>query len=323
MAGARDPADPVLACGEVRTCLLQNSRALPPRDAAELLRLRPDERVRLSERPNAHAVSPDVLTGVDCRLPAASGARVRAVGTVVTRATLTEGRVLQVAAHFRCPRAGLDRRQPWAHHLTRPGVVEPFGTLPVRAVVDGFLTDVRQAGEPDLGAIAERLLARLLRDGLLDQRAPFKSRRTRLRWAALRASDGDGPSIARFTLAENGLRTVELRVPEGIEPSAVVGLCEDLALHDWLLSTLVHLVERSRLGSSKEHDAVSALRPAVHHLLHLWMPNARVHASLGSLWEVLEREPGFTRQWQTLVQRIRDHLSLLAVALPRDVLADN
>jgi hypothetical protein len=322
VGGARDPAEPILACGEVRTCLLQNSRALPPRGAAELLRLRPDERVRLSERPNAYAVSPDILTGVDCRLPTVSGARVRAVGTVVTRATLTEGRVLQVTAHFRSPGEGPDRRQPWAHHLVRPGVVEPFGTLPGRAIADGFLASGRQPGEPDLGAIAERLLGRLLRHHLLDQRAPFKSRHTRLRWAALPAEDGAGPSIARFTLAENGLRTMAVRLPDGIGSDGVVALCEDLALHDWLLSTLAHLVERSRLDSANERDAVSALRPAVHHLVHLWMPNARVHNSLGSLWEVLEREPGFTRQWQTLVQRIRDHLSLLAVSLPRDVLAD-
>jgi hypothetical protein len=52
----------------------------------------------------------------------------------------------------------------------------------------------------------------------------------------------------------------------------------------------------------------------VEHLLHLWMPGARVDRSLAPLWDVLEREPGFTRQWRTLVRRIRDQLALLQVA---------
>lgn len=86
-----DIAAPVLACGEVRTCLLPAFQALDSRTAAQLLRLRADERVRVSERPNLYALSPDVLTGVDCPLPTANGARVRAVGTVAARAALTEG----------------------------------------------------------------------------------------------------------------------------------------------------------------------------------------------------------------------------------------
>ncbi|MBQ0985064.1 hypothetical protein KBZ10_11150 [Streptomyces sp. F63] len=315
-----DSGETVLVCGEVRTCLLQTFASLPAAAAGELLRIRADERVRISERPNLHAVSPDVLTGVDCRLPTATGARVRAVGTVAARAVLTEGRVLQSTAYFRCPGRGAEPRRPWGHYLVRPGVVEPLGRLPARAVADGVLADRRLPGELDLGAISERLLGDLLRHPLLDQRPPFKSRRTRLRWAALRARDGDGPSIERFTLAEDGLRTVELRLPERTEPAACAGLCEDLALHDWLLTTLVRMVERSRLGSVDGHEAVMALRPAVDHLLHLWMPRARVDTTLGPLWEVLEREPGFTRQWRTLVQRIRDQLALQAIPLLREAL---
>ncbi|NBM18400.1 SCO2521 family protein [Streptomyces sp. GC420] len=313
MTGPGDGEATVLICGEVRTGLLQTFQSLDGQAAERLLRLRADERVRVSERPNRYAVSPDVLTGVDCRLPTANGARVRGIGTVGARAALTEGRVLQATAWFRAPAHGPDRRLPWDHYLVRPGVLEPVGRLPERAVADGLLAGRRQAGELDLGSIAERLLADVLRHPLLDQRSPFKSRRTRLRWVALRAPDGEGPSIQRFTLAEDGLRTVELRLPEDTGPAAAVGLCEDLALHDWLLTTLVRMVERSRLGSADGHDAVMALRPAVDHLLHLWMPGARVDHTLGPLWEVLEREPGFTRQWQTLVQRIRDQLALQAI----------
>ncbi|PBC63771.1 hypothetical protein BKI49_11500 [Streptomyces sp. Tue6028] len=315
-----DAADVVLACGEVRTGLLPSFQPLDSRAAAHLLQLRADERVRVSERPQLYALSPDTLTGVDCRLPAVDGAKVRVVGTVAARAVLTEGRVLQATAYFGAPASGPDRRQPWGHYLVRPGLLEPFGKLPEQAVAKGVLRGP-QKGDLDLGLIAEGLLGQLRRHPLLDQNAPFKSAGTRLRWVARRAPDGEGPSITRFTLAEDQLRTVELRIPAAQEASAVAGLCEDLALHDWLLTTVVRMLDTSRLGAVGGAAAVLALRPAVDHLLHLWMPTARVDRTLSPLWEVLEREPGFSRQWQTSVQRIRDQLALQAIPLLREALA--
>ncbi|MFF9451720.1 SCO2521 family protein [Streptomyces flaveolus] len=305
---------PVLACGEVRTCLLPTRQALDIRAAAQLLGLRADERVLLSERPNLYARSPDTLTGVDCHLPSANGARIRAVGTVVARAALTEGRVLQASAHFRVPAAGPDQRRPWGHYLVRPGVVEPLGRLPREAVAQGVLGGGRH-GDLDVGLIADGLLTRLLRHPLLDHRPPLRSRPTRLRWAALPAAPGEGPSIERFTLAEDELRTVLLRVPEDTAGGDLAALCDDLALHDWLLTTLVRMLDGIRLGAGPEHGfaVVEALRPAVNHLLHLWMPRARVPQELAALWDPLEERPGFTRQWRTLVQRIRDQLTLQAI----------
>ncbi|MFD8272811.1 SCO2521 family protein [Streptomyces flaveolus] len=305
---------PVLACGEVRTCLLPTRQALDIRAAAQLLGLRADERVLLSERPNLYARSPDTLTGVDCHLPSANGARIRAVGTVVARAALTEGRVLQASAHFRVPAAGPDQRRPWGHYLVRPGVVEPLGRLPREAVAQGVLGGGRH-GDLDVGLIADGLLTRLLRHPLLDHRPPLRSRPTRLRWAALPAAPGEGPSIERFTLAEDELRTVLLRVPEDTAGGDLAALCDDLALHDWLLTTLVRMLDGIRLGAGPEHGfaVVEALRPAVNHLLHLWMPRARVPQELAALWDPLEERPGFTRQWRTLVQRIRDQLTLHAI----------
>ncbi|MET7294279.1 SCO2521 family protein [Streptomyces griseoloalbus] len=314
----------VLACGEVRTCLLPAGQALDSRAAAQLLRLRADERVLISERPNLYGRSPDTLTGVDCPLPSSNGARVRAVGTVATRAALTEGRVLQTSAYFRVPATGPDHRRPWGHYLVRPGVVEPFGKLPREAVAQGLL-DGGGIGELDVGLIAGGLLTRLLRHPLLDQRPPLRSRPTRLRWVALPAQHGDGPSIERFTVAEDELRTVRLRVPEGTGSAETAGLCDDLALHDWLLTTVVHILDGIRLGpgtprarplpgpAENRPTVVQALRPAVDHLLHLWMPRARVSRELAPLWAALEEQPGFTRQWQALVQRIRDQLTLHAI----------
>jgi hypothetical protein len=51
------------------------------------------------------------------------------------------------------------------------------------------------------------------------------------------------------------------------------------------------------------------------------MPRARVDRSLSVLWDTLEDEPGFSRQWDTLKMRIRDQLALHAIALPREELA--
>ncbi|EFF90934.1 MULTISPECIES: SCO2521 family protein [unclassified Streptomyces] len=320
----------VLACGEIRTCLLPARQALDIRAAAQLLGLRADERVLLSERPNLYARSPDTLTGVDCPLPSANGARVRAVGTVAARAALTEGRVLQTSAYFRLPATGPDQRRPWGHYLVRPGVLEPFGKLPHEAVAQGVL-DGGRPGDLDVGLIADGLLTRLLRHPLLDHCPPLRSRPTRLRWAALPAHPGDGPTLERFTLAEDELRTVRLRVPEGTDSAEIAGLCDDLALHDWLLTTVVRMLDgialgsgappaRTRPGAEDRPAVLTTLRPAVDHLLHLWMPRARVAAALAPLWEALEERPGFTRQWRTLVQRIRDQLALHAVpALYREV----
>lgn len=321
MTAARgQPARAVLACGEVRTCLLPSLQALDARAAAQLLRLRADVPVRISERPVLHALSPEVLTGVDCRLPASNGSRVRGVGTVVARAALTEGRLLQSTACFSLPAAGPDTRRPWGQYLVRPGLVEPFGKLPQQATADGVLKGAGR-GELDLGMISEGLLAQLRRHPLLDRRVPFKSSPTRLRWVARRTPAGERASLVNFTVAEGGLRTVELRLPQDVPASAAAGLCEDLALHDWLLTTVQHMLDNSRLGAADGPSVIDALSPVVVHLLHLWMPRAHVDPALGHVWDALEDRPGFSRQWENLSRRIRDRLALQAVATPHQALS--
>ncbi|GHG92243.1 SCO2521 family protein [Streptomyces lanatus] len=317
-AALGQPARSVLACGEVRTCLLPSFQAFDARAAAQLLRLRADEPVRISERPSMYALSPEILTGVDCRLPASNGSKVRSVGTVAARAALTEGRLLQATAYFSLPAAGPDIRRPWGQYLVRPGLVEPFGKLPQQATVEGMLRGARR-GELDLGMIAEGLLAALRRHALLDRRVPFKSSPTRLRWVARRGDQQ--ASLVNFTVAEGGLRTMELRLPEHIPAAAAAGLCEDLALHDWLLTTVQHMLDNSRLGTADGPSVVEALHPVVVHLLHLWMPRAHVDPALGHLWDVLEEKPGFSRQWENLSRRIRDRLALQAVAMPHQALS--
>src|SRR5690606_17155470 len=137
--------------------VLPTARALRPSEAAELLRLRLDEPVRVSRRPNLHVVSPPRLTGVDCALPTDDGSKVRGIGTVISCASVTEGHVLQVNAYTGVTAAGPDARRPWGHYLSRPGVTEPLGKLPEPATARGFLAGSRETGL-DPGLLAESLL---------------------------------------------------------------------------------------------------------------------------------------------------------------------
>lgn len=314
----------MLAVGEVHTGLLQNSASVPPVLLADVLALLPGERVRLSERPIGCALSPDRLTGLDCRLATRSGARARGIGTAVTRGVITGGRVIQGSTHALLRRGGSDRL-PWAHYLARPGTIETAGRTGWDDLADGFLappgpagTTAIGAGTLDLGALNQRILDDIVMRPGLDRRPPFRARRTVLRWAADLPEGGgedggDRPS-AHFSVRSDTLRGVRLSVPAG-DVWPVVELCEDLALHDWLLTTLVDMVERSGLGAAGGVAAVHRIRPAVDHLLHLWMPAARVEARLRPLWEGLERRPGFTRQWDVSVNRVRDQIAVTTVEL--------
>jgi hypothetical protein len=94
---------------------------------------------------------------------------------------------------------------------------------------------------------------------------------------------------------------------------SLAALCEDVALHDWLLTTLVDITRKAAIGILPRHESLQRLVPAIDYLLHLWLPGARGGEFSERVWAVLERRGGFTRQWDTLVHRIRDQLSVAAV----------
>lgn len=309
---------PLLTLGEVHTGLLQNSTFVTRPQSVDVLSLLPGERVRQSERPIAFAVSPDLLTGVDCRLPSRSGTRTRGVGTAVSRASLTGGHVLQGSTFTRITRTGVNRRLPWSHYLAQPGAVETIGKADCDDVEQGFIGLVAPGQELDLGAISGRVMDQVQKGAGLDHTPPFRAARTRLRWSL--GGPGEDTTI-RFTIESETVRTVRVRAADG-DVTQVAELCEDLALHDWLLTTLLVIIERSRIGTSSRMQVMRHLRPAIDVLLHLWMPAARVNRSVSALWEQLERRPGFSRQWTTSVDRIRDQVAVSTVALLSAV-ADN
>jgi len=306
----------VLVLGEIRTALLQNSASVSPDVARPLLALRPGEQVRSSERPISHAVSPDVLTGVDCRLATRTGKRTRGTGTVVSHAVVTGCRVLQGSTFTELALGGAERAA-WSHYLSRPGVVElTTGRAGWDDIGEGFLR--QEASDAlNLGAISDRVIDGIQRRPELDRASPFRARRTALRWSLDRTLQEpvEGGLRAHFTIASPALRTLRLSAVAGVETLAVVRLCEDLALHDWLLTTLLELIELSQRTADQPAQTVERLRPAVEHLMHLWLPGAHVDESLLPVWAGFERRPGFTRQWDVSVNWIRDQIAVTMASL--------
>ncbi len=304
----------MLTLGEVHTGLLQHSSAIAPERGAHALSLVRGERVRRSERPIAYVLSPDTLTGIDCALATRSSARTRAVGTAVSRACLTGGHVMQSSTYVSVRRGETSRRLPWSHYLSRPGVVETIGRMDPDDLVRGFLVPEPPVGTLDLGAMSGRVMDSAQLRVRPDRKPPFKMWRTRLRWAATAAADDGAEPRVRFTIEEGNVRTVSVTAAAHAT-AYVVDLCEDLALHDWLLTALLQVVERSRIGALPRGEVVRRLAPAVDHLLHLWMPAARVDRSLLGVWQSLERRPGFSRQWRAGVDRVRDQVAVSTAAL--------
>lgn len=291
--------------GEVYTGLVRNSTAVPHEAAAQLLALVVGEQVRQTRRPMPAAVSPTQLTGIDCQVTGRSGAGTRVVGTVESRAVLTGGRVLQGSAFVRLTPGRNGHRLPWSHYLARPGLAETLGRYRTEDLAAGFL-EGRTTADLDLGAIAMRTAAEANSADILDHRASMKVAPTRIRWVAAPQDTGD--TALEFHSRTADLRTMHLRLPPA-ELVDVAGLCEVVAVHDWLLTAQQYLLERYATRSGEPAEGGGSLRSAVE-LLHLWMPEARLSPMWLSLWKALDRVAGMTPQWNTSVNRIRDALSL-------------
>ncbi|MDR7273839.1 SCO2521 family protein [Catenuloplanes atrovinosus] len=292
----------MLILGEIHTGLLRHSAPVTTGLARELLDLVAGETVRVSERPISCVWSPDLTTGVDCGLTGASGGTGRAVGTVRHRAVITGGRVVQASAHAVVDRAADVRRLPWSHYIARPGHLEVLTKGPLDALADGFLSTERAPAALDLGGICARTFDRVQAAPQLDRRVALRAPRTRFRWSAT-----PGASAVHLAIEDGDLRRLRLTLPE-LPAARIADLCADIARHDWLLSTLIEVIGASALGVRSREEALRRLAPAIDTLLDLWMPAARLDDDMAAVWASLERRPGFTRQWDTLVGRIRDQL---------------
>jgi hypothetical protein len=312
----------MLALGEIHTGLLQHSTALSADRVAELLDLVEGDAVLSARRPLAHALSPELPTGVDCALPTRAGRKTRAAGAVLSRAGITGGRIAQASVSARVEPAAVNRRLPWSHYIAHPGRLETIGRVDLPDVVEGFLRGpgpARRGGQDpaqilDLDALATQLLDRVQRSEHVDRRAPFRAPRTRLRWAVTVDEQWAQAGRAVFTMESDEVRTVEMFLGPG-DAVAARELCEDLALHDWLLTTVTGQVEDVISSPWPAAAKAARLRPIAEHLLHLWMPGVHVPVSMSPVWAEVERWPGFTRQWMSSVDWIRDQLVAGSVAL--------
>ncbi|WP_436773367.1 SCO2521 family protein [Yinghuangia sp. YIM S09857] len=300
--------------GEVWTTLLQHSDRLPEPAIDEVLG---PCGTPASERPLPSAFSADTLTGVDCRLPAPAGPSPRVIGTASSRTRIIGGKVVQGSSQVVLTGTAANRRRAWSQYLARPGVVEVLGEPDIEALGRGLAADRTQADPLALGASAKRGIAGVQRSPVLDRRPPFRAARTRLRWAAV-APSGEGPEChAVFTLTGETSRALRV-VATAPNLSAVQRFCEDLAHHDWLLTTLNRALVR---GDDKD-DSFERQRTALEHLAGLWMPGAHTPAPLAPLWSGFEREPGFTRHWESLTGLIRDRVALHTLTLLERISAE-
>jgi hypothetical protein len=201
---------------------------------------------------------------------------------------------------------------PWSHYLSCPGVVETLGPAPWSRVANGWLG--AEAGSPNLGAISDRLLDTVQRSPQLRRPAPLRAARTRLRWVL---EPVDGPARITLSLEADGLRTLRLS-GAGLDPRVVAEFCADLALHDWLLTTLLTAIERSGLETGAGPLAINVLRPVIENLLHHWMPAARIDPVMMPYWHSLEPAPGLARQWTAQVSRLRDQMAISTIGALSD-----
>ncbi|GAA5061020.1 hypothetical protein HNP84_008874 [Thermocatellispora tengchongensis] len=300
----------MLIMGEVQTGLLRNLGELGEPKCREVLGLVSGEEPRTSMRPLPYAISPEQFTGVDCRLPGVSGARIRGTGTVAQHAVIVGGRVLQASAYATVVAGAADHRLPWSHYLARPGDIEVHGRPRWADMAEGFMAAEMPMDALNLSAIGGRLMAAVQESPHLDGKTPFKSTRTHLRWVLWRGEAGAPPLL--LTLGKGSLRTLRLT---GEPATDVTAFCEDLALHDWLLTTIQAIIQRALIGTAAPSQIAARLAPAIDHLMHLWMPGARVPDSYQHLWKELERRPGFSRQWASSVTRIRDQIAVNTLSL--------
>ncbi|MEU8894850.1 SCO2521 family protein [Nocardia sp. NPDC048505] len=306
----RNVPAPLVMLGEIRTCLLPNSTTLDGEATRDLLALVPGATVRRRERPGPLAFSPRRAIGVDCHLPWGATDSARVVGTVASMAVLVGGRLSQTSVHTIVVRAPQKKRRPWSHYLTQVGVIEAIGALPPRAVVDEELVTGHFTASGlhmlDLSSICARHMDDLRLSRQLDQRPPLRAPTTQLRWTA-QIGGRTGPAVS-FRVADDLTRTanVIVRVP-GELPDAL-RFCQDLAVHDWLLTVIDAKVQAAEAFSDGRQVAI--LAPVLEHLAHLWMPGAHVPGTVRSLWRDLQAEANFSKQWTSRVEQVQRRIEV-------------
>ncbi|GIM88455.1 SCO2521 family protein [Paractinoplanes toevensis] len=301
----------MLIVGEVQTGLLRGGGPVPADVASTLVDLVAGEPVRVSTRPRSHVRSPDKPVGVDCPLGLPGSARrLRGIGTAWQRASIVDGHVVQGSAYATVVRADGSTRRPWSHYLSRPGVIEAVGRTRWNELADAFAATQRDPEALDLGGIARRAADRVQRNSHAAGRPTLRAARTGLRWVvSIEPSDPD-PARVRFAVHDD-LRVLSFAATEA-DPARLAAVAEDVALHDWLITVLLEVTHKAAIGVLPRDEVLARLLPAIDYLLHLWLPRAFDGELAGALWAALESGVGLSRQWNILVNRVRDQVAVAA-----------
>ncbi|MFD3705760.1 SCO2521 family protein [Nocardia sp. NPDC058658] len=307
---ASRPPTPLVVLGEIRTCLLPHSVTLDGPATDDLLATVAGATVLRRERPGPLAFSPRHATGVDCHLGWGTTTTVRAVGTVESTAILVGSRLSQLSAHTTVVRASQRKRRPWSHYISQVGVTEVIGDLPDHAIADKELAAGHFAppgpNTLDLASISARRLDALHASPLLDHQPPLRAPTTRLRWTAT-IGGSTGPAVS-LRIEDELSRTLRVTVREAADLPDAVRFCQDVAVHDWLLTVIdakVLAAEGAPAGRQ-----VSALAPVLEHLTHLWMPGAQVPAAMRAPWRDLQAAANFSKQWTARIQQVQRRIEV-------------
>jgi len=311
-----DGAPAVLGFGEVRTCLIQNLGTLSASASVALMQLTPGSPVSKVDRPVRRVVSPEQVTGVDCRLQVAREGRGRAIGTVLSYAVVTNGRILQGTAHVALSPASSTERREWRHYLRRQGVVEVLGSPKPHNVLDGYLTDVTPARGLDMASISDRIIDEVQLSSRLDHTTALKAGTAMVRWAVTLAPDSR-PTVG---IAKSDLPNFHVIRLSGAPDDLpmLVRFCEEFALHEWLLTTVQDvIVPRAETDIARDRDPLDSLLFALNELVPLWMPPTHLGPDMKALWEAMESRTHYTRLFERQVARIRDLRDQVKIRPPR------
>lgn len=295
---------PQLVLGLVSTDLLNVAEPLPLQSARQALELVPGISAMWRKHPVQFVVSPDRFFGVDCKLPTAKGGPPRGIGTVRVRAVLTEGHVLQGSARADVVVGASSRRLPWAHYAAHVGVIETINNADPEALADGFLESGGGGGRLDLTGLASYVMAMLNDVSQTESRARLKTETVRLFWV-VHTGEFDTPQ-AEVWIGDDGVFRARFTAPFRLVPQ-IAEFCEILGLHLWLLSALRIAFERA----SRTLKPMTEFEPVLSYLGHIWNPKAHLPAETAEMWEALDQAAQLDWEWETMLRRIRDNVSLL------------
>ncbi|MGY0501149.1 SCO2521 family protein [Nocardia sp. FBN12] len=304
------PRIPLVVLGEIHTCLLPHSVTLDGQATEELLSTVAGATVLRRERPGPLPFSPRRATGVDCHLGWGTVTTARAVGTVESTAVVVGGRLSQLSAHTTVVRARQKKRMPWSHYLGQVGVTEVIGDLPDHEFADKALAAAYFAppgpNTLDLASICARHLDELRSSPVLDQRPPLRAPATRLRWTAIIGGTA-GPTVS-MRIEDKLSRTLRVTVRQATDLPDALRFCQDVAVHDWLLTVIDAKVSAAERFSDGRQVAV--LAPVFEHLAHLWMPGAQVSAAMRAPWRDLQAAANFSKHWTARVEQMRRRIEV-------------